>query len=38
MSTVKKSAIDVNPDFNYGEFAIIRSRAGRNSSKISVNE
>ncbi len=27
-----------NPDFNYGEFAIIRSNAGLNSYKISVKE
>ena len=27
-----------NPDFNYGEFAIIKSRAGLNSYKISVKE
>jgi KilA-N domain len=27
-----------NPDFNYGEFAIIRSRAGLHSYKISVKE
>jgi KilA-N domain len=27
-----------NPDFNYGEFAIIRSQAGLNSYKISVKE
>lgn len=27
-----------NPDFNYGEFAIIRSKAGLNSYKISVKE
>ncbi len=27
-----------NPDFNYGEFAIIRSHAGLNSFKISVKE
>jgi len=27
-----------NPDFNYGEFAIIRSQAGLNSFKISVKE
>jgi len=27
-----------NPGFNYGEFAIIRSRAGLNSYKISVKE
>jgi len=27
-----------NPDFNYGEFAIIRSKAGVNSYKISVKE
>ncbi len=27
-----------NPDFNYGEFAIITSRAGLNSYKISVKE
>ena len=27
-----------NPDFNYGEFAIIASRAGLNSYKISVKE
>ena len=25
-----------NPDFNYGEFAAIRSQAGRNSYKIST--
>ena len=25
-----------NPDFNYGEFAIIKSQAGLNSYKISV--
>ncbi len=25
-----------NPDFNYGEFAIIRSQAGLNSYKMSV--
>ena len=27
-----------NPDFNYGEFAIIKSQAGLNSFKISVKE
>jgi hypothetical protein len=27
-----------NPDFNYGEFALIRSQAGLNSYKISVKE
>jgi len=27
-----------NPDFNYGEFAIIRNQAGLNSYKISVKE
>lgn len=27
-----------NPDFNYGEFAIIRSKSGSNSYKISVKE
>ena len=27
-----------NPNFNYGEFAIIRSRAGLNSYKISVKD
>ncbi|HCH59043.1 MAG: hypothetical protein UT66_C0040G0005 [candidate division CPR2 bacterium GW2011_GWC1_39_9] len=27
-----------NPDFNYGEFAIIKSKAGLNSFKISVKE
>ena len=27
-----------NPDFNYGEFAIIKSYVGLNSYKISVNE
>ena len=27
-----------NPDFNYGEFAIIRSQAGLNSYKISVKD
>jgi hypothetical protein len=27
-----------NPDFNYGEFAIIRNQAGLNSFKISVKE
>jgi hypothetical protein len=27
-----------NPDFNYGEFAIIKSRAGLNSYKLSVKE
>ncbi len=27
-----------NPDFNYGEYAIIKSRAGLNSYKISVKE
>ena len=27
-----------NPDFNYGEFAIIRGQAGLNSYKISVKE
>ena len=27
-----------NPDFNYGEFAVIRSRAGLNNYKISVKE
>ena len=26
-----------NPGFNYGEFAIIKSQAGLNSYKISVN-
>ena len=27
-----------NPDFNYGEFAIIRNHAGLNNYKISVKE
>lgn len=27
-----------NPNFNYGEFAIIRSKAGSNSFKISIKE
>lgn len=27
-----------NPDFNYGEFAIIKSRSGLNSYRISVKE
>ena len=27
-----------NPDFNYGEFAIIKSQTGLNSFKISVKE
>ena len=27
-----------NPDFNYGEFAIIKSQTGLNSYKISVKE
>ena len=27
-----------NPNFNYGEYAIIRSKAGLNSYKISVKE
>jgi len=27
-----------NPDFNYGEFAIIKNKSGLNSFKISVNE
>jgi len=27
-----------NPDFNYGEFAIIKSQAGLNSYKLSVKE
>ena len=27
-----------NPDFNYGEFAIIRNQAGLNSFRISVKE
>lgn len=27
-----------NPDFNYGEFALIKSQAGLNSFKISVKE
>jgi hypothetical protein len=27
-----------NPDFNYGEFAIIRNQAGLNNYKISVKE
>ena len=27
-----------NPDFNYGEFAIIRNQAGLNRFKISVKE
>ena len=27
-----------NPNFNYGEFAIIKSQAGLNSYKISVKE
>jgi|SRR3989338_7321383 len=27
-----------NPDFNYGEFAIIKSQAGLNSYKISVKQ
>jgi hypothetical protein len=27
-----------NPDFNYGEFAIIKSHAGLNSYKISVKD
>ena len=27
-----------NPDFNYGEFALIRSKSGLNSFKISVKD
>ena len=27
-----------NPNFNYGEFAIIKSQAGLNSYKLSVKE
>ena len=27
-----------NPDFNYGEFAIIKSQAGLNNYKLSVKE
>ena len=27
-----------NPDFNYGEYAIIRSHAGSNTHKVSVKE
>lgn len=27
-----------NPDFNYGEYAIIRNQAGLNNNKISVKE
>ncbi len=27
-----------NPDFNYGEFAIIKSQAGLNSYKISIHQ
>ena len=27
-----------NPDFNYGEFAIIKNKSGLNNFKISVNE
>jgi len=27
-----------NPNFNYGEFAIIKSQTGLNSYKLSVNE
>ena len=27
-----------NPDFNYGEFALIKSQAGLNSYKLSVKE
>ena len=27
-----------NPDFNYGEFAIIKSKAGLNNFKISIKE
>lgn len=27
-----------NPDFNYGEFAIIRNQSGLNSFKISVKK
>jgi hypothetical protein len=27
-----------NPDFNYGEFAMIKSQAGLNSYKLSVKE
>ena len=27
-----------NPDFNYGEFAIIKSQAGLNSYKLSIKE
>jgi hypothetical protein len=27
-----------NPDFNYGEFAIIKSQAGLNSYKLCVKE
>jgi len=46
MSNAKKLSIEVlgtlervnNPDFNYGEFAIIRNQAGLNSYKISVKE
>ncbi len=27
-----------NPDFNYGEYAIIRSQAGSNTHRVSVKE
>src|SRR5690606_3535120 len=32
------SESDYNPNFNYGEFAIIKSQAGLNNYKISVKE
>ncbi|MDP2878740.1 MAG: hypothetical protein Q8N74_04335 [Sulfuricella sp.] len=33
-----QSGMRITPDFNYGEFAIIKSQAGLNSYKISVKE
>ena len=35
---IKKSYMVYKPNFNYGEFAIIKSQAGLNSYKISVKE
>ncbi len=36
--TVFDNIITITPDFNYGEFAAIKSQAGLNSYKISVKE
>ena len=37
-NNIKKTVKIHNPNFNYGEFAIIKSQAGLNSYKISVKE